>query len=267
MNTVDNLPETRQRFVIATAEHARSIAGIYRSVLIEAQVLLDLVSFSATRSSVARQKIENHGGFLSPPSDADMEMCLQHGLVMVCLLDGTVVGFNRYVTDPLTVRQALFSEFQLDAAEGYSDQDSFSDWSGAAKLAENKVRTRIHWIDREQASIAVRAAQAGLHNKVTGRLAWAIDSAVHPQSQHFGIGKALSNCMRLAVRPAVSCLAYRMFEIRKINNDVVGIDNDASKKTFVGSSSKLFAYTEEEIDLGNGLNITARWNHWLRHYE
>ena len=267
MNTVDNLPETRQRVVIATAEHARSIADIYRSVLIEAQVLFDLVSFSAKRSSAARQEIENHGGFLSPPSDADMEMCLQHGLVMVCLLDGNVVGFNRYVTDPVTVRQALFSEFQLDTSEDYSVQDGFSDWLGAENLSDYKVLTRIHWIDREQAAIAVRAAQAGIQNKATGRLAWAIDSAVHPQNQHLGIGKALSNCMRLAVRPAVSCLAYRMFEIRKINNNVVGIHNDPSKKAFVGSNSKLFAYTEEEIDLGSGLKITARWNHWLKHYE
>jgi len=267
MNTIDNLHETRQRIIVATAEHARSIAGIYHSVLIDPQVLLDLAGFSAKRSSAARQKIASHGGFLSPPSDADMEICLQHGLVMVYLMDGDVVGFNRYVTDSVTVQQALFSEFQLDVAEDYSGQDGFLDWSGAEKLAENKVLTRIHWIDREQAAIAVRAAQAGIQNRATGRLAWAIDSAVHPQNQHFGIGKTLSNTMRLEVRPAVSCLAYRMFEIRKINNDDVEIHNDPSKKTFVGSNSKLFAYTEEEIDLGNGLNITARWNHWLKHYE
>ena len=264
---MDDLPGESQNVVVATAEHVEAIAEIYHSVLIDPQILLDLVSPSSQRAVAARQSIKTHGGFLSPPAKLDMQTALQHGLMMVSLQDGEVVGFNRYATDPETVRQALFSEFQLDPSKGYSDNSSFQDWSGSRKLNDYKTLTSVRWIDRQQALIAMQAAQAGLQNKPEGRLAWAIDAAVHPDHQHSGIARELSHSMRRAVRPSVACLAYRMFEISKINNIDVVVDNDPSKRAFVNASSKLFACTKEEIKIRDDVIITVRWNHWIKHYQ
>lgn len=262
---MDDSPGAGQSVVVATAEHIEAISGIYRSVLINPQILLDLASPSPGRSAVARHSIKSHGGFLSPPDKMDMQMALRHGLVMVCLQDGEVVGFNRYATDPETVRQALFSEFQLDPSKDYSDSTSFQNWSGSRKRNDYKTLTSVRWMDRQQALIALQATQAGLQNKPAGRLAWAIDAAVHPDHQHSGIGKAMSYCMRRAIRPAVACLVFRMFEISKVNDVDLIVNNDPSKRTFVDSSSRLFACTEENIRIGDDINITVRWNHWIKH--
>ncbi len=260
-------PEIGQHVVLATAKHAEAISDIYLSVLIDPQMFLDLVSPSSGRAATARQFIRSHGGFLSPPAKIDMQMALRHGLVMVYLQDSEVVGFNRYATEAETVRQALFSEFQLDTSKDYSDNSSFQDWVGSRKLNDYKTLTNVRWVDRQQALVALKAAQAGLQNKPAGRLAWAIDSAVHPDHQHSGIARELSNSMRRAVRPSVACLAYRMFEISKINNIDVVVDNDPSKRAFVNASSKLFACTKEEIKIRDDIIMTVRWNHWIKHYQ
>lgn len=262
---MDDPPGTGQSVVVATAEHIEAISRIYRSVLINPQILMDLVSHSPGRSAAARRSIKSHGGFLSPPDKMDMQMALLHGLVMVYLQDGEVVGFNRYATDPETVRQVLFSEFQLDPSKDYSYSTSFLNWSGSRKLNDYKTLTSVRWVDRQQALIALQAAQAGLQNKPAGRLAWAIDAAVHPDHQHSGIGKAMSHCMRRTIRPTVACLVFRMFEISKINNVEMTVNNEPSKRTFVDSSSKLFACTEEVIRIGDDINITVRWNHWIKY--
>lgn len=266
MTSTDRSPGTRPQVVIATAEHARAIAGIYRSVLIGPQIFLDMASKSSRRSSAARQFIDEHGGFLSPPDEADMHRCLQHGLVMVYLRHGKVHGFNRYVTDPELVRQAFTDEFELNPEREYADPAELVDWSGNKKLNDYKNRTRVHWTDRKEALVALRAMQAGLHNQSNGRLAWAVDSAVHPQSQHLGIGKTLTQSMRRTVQTSIGFLAYRMFEIRKINNVEIAASNTPSERTFVDSTSGLFAWTEEEIRISKDVSLTVRWNHWLKRF-
>jgi hypothetical protein len=267
MSKVDSAPEIDKQIVVATAKHARQIDEVYRSVQLDPQILLDLVCESAHRSKTARQQIMGHGGFLSPPDDEDMQRCMRHGLAMVHLRGGEVVGYNRYITDPAIIWQTLFSEFQLDADEIYSGEDSFLDWSGSKKLKANKTLTRIHWVDRQQAQMVMSGARAGLHNRPTGRLVWAIDAAVHPTSHNLGIGKTLSRHMKQKVTPAASFLAYRLFELRKINDVDIGLDNKPSKNAFVDAASKYFAYTDEVIEFSEDLKLTVRWNHWLKHYN
>lgn len=258
---------TGSKIVTATADHARDIAGIYRSVLIEPQVFLDLASKSSRRSDAARQFIDEHGGFLSPPDEADMQRCLQHGLVMVYLQHGKVLGFNRYVTGPDLVRQSFTDEFELDTGREYTATAELVDWSGNKKLNDYKTRTHVRWTDRKAALVALRAMQAGLHDESNGRLAWAVDSAVHPQSRHLGIGKTLSQSMRQSVRPLIGFLAYRMFQIRKINDAEIAASNTPSERTFVDASSRFFAWTQEEIRISADVNLTVRWNHWLKRYD
>jgi len=261
---MDDFTEIPQGIVLATTQHAEAISRIYRSVMIDPQVFLDLVSSSSQRSVAATQYLHTHGGFLSPPDDADMQMALQCGFCMVYLQDSEVLGFNRYITHPEMVQQALIAEFHLDASKDYSDRNSLTHWSGSKKLSEHKTLRCIHWLDRQQAQIVLHAVQAGLQNRATGRLAWAIDSAVSPDHQHLGIGKTLSNSMRSALKPEIGFVAYRIFEIVKINNTKIFIENDLSKKTFINAPSKLFAYTEEDIQINTGVQITVRWNHWLK---
>lgn len=266
MIEVDKLLRPNQSVVEATADHARAISEIYRLVQIEPQVLLDLASSRAQRIATARQYISTHGGFLCPPDDADMHRTMNHGLVKVFLQDGEVVGYNRYVTDPVMVRQVMFAEFQLDPTKDYPEHDQLQNWSGRKKLKHNKTLRRIEWLDKKQALIALNAAQAGLRKLSTGKLAWAVDAAVHPDNQHAGIAKILSNSMRRNLTPGVAYLACRMFKITSINNVDVDVHNDPSKRVFMESTSTPFAYTEEEIHLENGIHITVRWNHWLRYY-
>jgi len=266
MTSIPSTAGTDQQVVFATVDHARDIAGIYRSVLIDPQIFLDLASESSRRSATARQFIDEHGGFLSPPDEAEMQKCLQHGLVMVYLQHGKVLGFNRYVTDPELVQQAFDAEFELNPGRKYADTADLVDWSGNRKLNDYKTRTLVRWTDREEALVALRAAQAGLHSESTGRLAWAVDSAVCPRNQHLGIGRTLSQSMRRSVQPFIGFLAYRMFEIRKINDVVIAARNTPSERVFVDSSSRLFAWTQEEITISNDVNLTVRWNHWLKRY-
>jgi ribosomal protein S18 acetylase RimI-like enzyme len=267
MIRTQDLPGTDHRVIIASADHARDIAGIYRSVLIESQVFLDLAGNSSRRSAAARRFIDEYGGFLSQPDEVDMQRCLQHGLIMVCLQHGKMLGFNRYVTDPDLVLQAFTEEFELDTGRVHTDPAALVDWSGNRKLNDYKTRTHVQWTDRENALVALRAMQAGLDNASSGRLAWAVDSAVHPQCRHLGIGKILSQSMRRAVQPYIGFLAYRMFEIRKINDVEIAAANTPSERTFVDSSSRVFAWTQEEIRISDNVLLTVRWNHWLKRYD
>jgi len=263
---MDNSPKGNQSVVVATEEHALAITSIYRSVQIEPQVFLDLASSSSKRSDAARQFIGSHGGFICPPDKADMKMALQNGFVLIVVQDGGVVGFNRYVTNPDTVHQVICSEFQLDSSKDYSSRDSLVDWDGSRTLTDYKTLKRVQWVDKEQALIVLSAAKAGVQDMDTGKIAWAIDSAVLPRYQRSGIGKTLRNSMRHALKADVYCVAYRMFEICRINNVDIDINNAPSEKAFGELTSKRFAYTEEDVRIRNDINITVRWNHWIKFY-
>lgn len=192
-------------------------------------------------------------------------MALQNGLVLLFVQDGEVVGYNRYATHPDTVYETLCSAFQIDSSTDYSSRDSFVDWAGRIRLKDYRTLRRVQWIDKDQALIAFNAARAGLEDMGTGKLAWAIDAAVHPNSQRSGIAKTLSSSMRHTLRKSdFSHVAYRMFELCKINKVNIGIDNGRSKKVFVDPTSSHFAYTEEDIEIGDDIGITVRWNQWLK---
>ena len=266
MTIVEDPANNRPLIIDATAEHTREISRIYRSVVIDPQVFLDLASASSKRSDAARQLIKSHGGFLSPPNDADMKLALLHGFCKVYLHDGKVVGFNRIVTDPCEVQQAFFTEFQLNLSAKQPTGNNFPDWSGHCKHTDYKTLTRVRWIDRDEARIAMQAAQAGLQNNATGRLAWAIDAAVNPLYRHLGVSKAMSMKVRSALKPRTGFIAYRMFEICKVNDTELMLENKPSKGAFVDPASVLFAYTQEDIRVRNDIDITVRWNHWLKHY-
>ena len=72
---------------------------------------MDLANRSERRLT-ATQYIKTHGGFISPPEEFDMELSLNHGLIIIAVDDGAVVGFNRVVTDARKVRDCVCKEFR-----------------------------------------------------------------------------------------------------------------------------------------------------------
>lgn len=72
--------------------------------------------------------------------------------------------------------------------------------------------------------------------------------------------------MRDKLKPGIGYLAYRIFEISKINDRDIVLENELSKKTFINAPAKHFAYIEEKIRINTDINITVRWNHWLKHF-
>lgn len=162
-------------------------------------------------------------------------------------------------------RNSLFTEFQLDVAKVYAKPEDLTDWAGNNFLKPHKTLKHIHWIDKNEAILALEAITAGLQNHTHGKLAWALDAAVHPINQRAGISRMLHEHLTQTLVPGFALRAFRVFDIRKVNDTETALDNDASNRTFVSPETKLFAYTEEDIRINKDITLTVRWNQWVRH--
>ncbi len=255
----------KQSIIIAGREHAEAIRQIYRLVQIDPAHLLELAELS-NGQPVPANLIRILGGFISPPDERDMELTLENGMVLICIEDGEVVGYNRYITQAETVYQELCTEFNVDPSLREFSCSSFADWSGDKEKQAGKTLKKVHWIDRELASLTFNAALAGLENRPVGRqrLAWSVDTAVHPESRNRGIANAIVDRVNSELNPEFGFRCSRIFEIRKINDREVCIENTCSKNTFINSSFQQFAYTEEEVMVNSGVTLLVRWNHWLK---
>ena len=90
--------EDDQGVMVANQDHARGISGVYRSVQIDPQVVLDVVSPSSERAAAARSCLRDHGSFVCPPVDEDMALALRDGVTLVCLREGLVtVRWNHWL--------------------------------------------------------------------------------------------------------------------------------------------------------------------------
>ena len=254
-------------FVIETADerHVQSISNIYQLVKIKPERLHRIVD-SLGRKPVPSQRIKPLTGFISPPDEKDMELALHNGLTLICVLNNEVIGYNRVVTQADKVHQQLCAEFRINPALREFGYGQFSNWSGDEEKHAGKVLKRLRWIDKKQASIAFQAAIAGLENRESGRLGWSMDAAVLPESQNLGVSKALMQQMNNELSPKFKYRVFRIFEICTINDTEIIIANVPSQNTFINSSSKQFAWTEEEITIDPTLTLRVRWNHWLKQF-
>ena len=249
--------------MIANREHAEAIRQIYRLVQIDPVHLLALSELSDDQP-IPVNLIRALGGFISPPDERDMELTLANGLVLICVEDGEVVGYNRYITLAETVFEELCADLNIDQSLRQFNCKSFADWSGHKEKQVGKSLKHVHWIDREQALLTFNAALAGLENSQDGRLAWCVDAAVHPESRNSGIPDAFVDRATSELNPLFGFRCFRIFEICKINDREICIENTRSKSAFTNSSTKQFAYTEEEIVLNSDLTLLVRWHFWLK---
>ena len=253
----------KQSIIIAGREHAEAIRQIYRLVQINPAHLLELAELS-NGQPIPANLISILGGFISPPDERDMELTLENGMVLICIEDGEVVGYNRYITQAETVYQELCTEFNVDPSLREFSCSSFADWSGDKEKQVGKTLKQVHWIDREQALLAFNAALVGLKNSQGGRLAWSVDAAVHPESRSRGVPNALIDRANNELNAVFGFRCFRIFEIRKINDREICIENNRSKSAFINSSTKQFAYTEEEVVINSAVTLLVRWNYWLK---
>jgi GNAT superfamily N-acetyltransferase len=239
------------------------ITAIYNRVLIPPTLLLEVAQSPIGDSAAG--SISSQGGFINPPSDKEMDLALVYGLILLCVDGDVVTGYNRVVTHPDHVHQSICDEFRIDTSVRKINAESFVDWSGQNIRGSARTLTRVAWTDRQQAQIAFEAARTGLERRSTGRLVWALDAAVLPEYQKSGIGKKLVSEMNHELVPLYGFRAFRMFEVLRINDRDVEIPNAPSRKTFISSSTKPFAITEEAITLNDDVSLLVRWHHWLRH--
>lgn len=243
--------------------HAPAINEIYRTAMIPRRIIADLADRSERRLA-ATQYIKTHGGFISPPEEFDMELSLNHGFIIIAVGDGAVVGFNRIVTDAHKVRDCVCKEFRADPLNIPTKPGDFKNWSGSQRLNDRKTLKRINWVDKEQAAIVFNAAETGVRKGGVGLLAWAVDSAVHPSFQRSGVAGAMSSAISNTQDHVIPYRAFRMFELLKVNGQDVHEENLPSKNTFITQTSKLFAFTEEEIKLSADTMLLVRWNQWIK---
>lgn len=250
---------------LATKEDASAITHIYRLVQIQPGRFLELTGMQCSHAILLEQ-VKSIGGFISPPDERDMEITLNHGLVLVYVHDQEVQGYYRFVTRPDKVFETLCEEFQIDQSIRHFNKDSFDNWSGNTEKMKGKTLKTIHWVNRQQAAFAFNTALDGLGGKNTGRLALTVDVAVHPEKRSEGISRALVKRMHREFKPKIGFNIFRIFEVCKINDMEFNIENRRSTRTFVNSASYQFAYTEEEIVLNSDVKLLVRWNYWLKHY-
>jgi len=252
-----------QSIRIANREHAAAIRAIYRLVQISPGQFFALAELPDDQSAPAKL-IKSLGGFICPPDERDMRLTLENGLVLIFIQDGKVVAYNRYITQADIVHQELCTEFNIDHSQREFSRDSFTHWSGNKERQAGKTLKRVHWTDREQALLACNAAIAGLEHKHSGKLAWAVDSAVHPEYRNLGISTAFIDRLNSELKPEFRFRCFRIFEICKINDKEISLENFRSKNAFISSSSRQFAYTEEEIVINSAITLLVRWNYWLK---
>lgn len=261
MRISDSNPSVR----IASERHAPAITQIYRLVQLDPEIFLQIARIPGNQSTPL-DLIKALGGFISPPDERDMEMTLRHGLALVFVQNDEVVAYNRILTQADKVYQELCTELQIEQSIREFSLDSFTDWSGNKIKPTGNILKHVHWTNRDQALLACNAAIAGLEHKRTGRLAWAIDSAIHPGGRNLGISKVLVNGINNKLRPEYQCRIFRVFEILKINDKEITIENTLSKNAFVNASTQQFAFTEELVVINSNITLHVRWNYWLRHF-
>jgi hypothetical protein len=259
-----NSPVINSCIEVATKAHIEAITEIYRLAQIKPEVFIDIADLRPGQSAPLRS-ILKLGGFINPPDRRDMEMTLEHGLVLVCIQNGEVAGYNRIITGASEVYGEFCRELLTDQAPAEFEHHHFTDWSGNMQTKPGKFLQRVHWVDRDQALLALNAAVAGLLKKPSGKLAWAVDAAVHPAYRRRGVSKALIKRLNSSLKPEFQFRVFRIFEILEINGTDIKFSNVRSEKTFIDPTSRQFACTEETLVLNDSLTLRVRWNFWLRH--
>lgn len=259
-----NNPDINSCIEVATEEHIEAITEIYRFAQIKPDVFIDIADLRSGQSAPLRSILKS-GGFINPPDRRDMGITLEHGLILLCIQNGEVAGYNRIITGASEVYQEFCSELLTDQTPAEFEHHHFTDWSGSIQRKPGKVLKRVHWVDRERARMALNAAAAGLQKKRSGKLAWAVDAAVHPAYRRQGVSKALIKHLNSSLKPEFQFRVFRIFEILEINGTIINFSNVRSEKTFIDPTSRQFAFTEEELVLNDSLTLRVRWNFWLRH--
>ena len=251
-------------YVITTAapEHAAAIRQVYASAQINPSRFLKVAEL-ASQSPVPADLGSSLGGFISAHDERDMAMTLAHGVIIICLQQNNVVAYNRYLTDPETVYQEFCAELKADHSKRVVSPDNISDWSGAISKKPGITLKQVCWTDKQTALLAFNAALAGLQGSAAGKLAWNVDTAVHPGSRKQGIPEAIQAYCKKGPLSDCQFRCFRIFEICKINDREICIENTRSKNTFVKTATRQFAYTEEEIVLSDDITLLVRWNYWL----
>lgn len=257
--------DNNQSVRIASERHAPAITRIYRLVQLDPELFLQIARLAGNQTTPSNL-IEALGGFISPPDERDMEVTLRHGLALIFVQNDEVVAYNRVITQADKVHRELCTDFQIEHSMREFSLDCFTDWSGNKIKPTGNMLRHVHWINRDQAMLACNAAIAGLEHKRSGRLSWSVDAAIHPGSRNLGISRLLVNGMNSQLRPEFQYRVFRVFEICKINDKEIAIENTRSKNAFVNSSTQQFAFTEEEVLINSDITLQVRWNYWLRHF-
>jgi GNAT superfamily N-acetyltransferase len=257
--------EENLRYETAGPEHHAGIRDIYLSTMVDHSIYDGLLSDDPDSRESASQHITACGGLLSPPDDKDMALAQDQGATIVCLQGEKVVGFNRQVLLPETVKACFCLEFRIDPAQHFESPADFQDWQGFDDQTQGKTFKRVHWADREAAYTAWLAANAHTEGRPDGGLVWALDTAVHPDFHRRGIGAAMRNQLAEHHHKGISAVASRVFELRAVNGIPLHLNNGPSTRLFTGlNTTSLYAWTEEDIALAENITLTVRWNQWLR---
>lgn len=239
---------------------------MYRSNLIDISLYAELVSENRAVREAALRRINKSGGLVSPPDEKEMSLAQLHGATLLCLRGQRVIGFNRQVFDASQVGACFCSEFKLDPEQYFEHPEDLPNWE-AADVADNAKSLRcVQWADRDAAHFAWRAATGYAGKQSAEGLVWALDTAVHPDFQRLGIGGTMRQRLREHHPPGVLNVAFRVFELRGVNGKPLSINNNPSTAAFTGSDTRLYAWTEEEIRITDGISLSVRWNQWLRRY-
>jgi hypothetical protein len=251
---------------IAKYEHHVGIEEVYRSAMISPTLYTGLISDDPNTRNAALHQINTSGGFISPPDQNEMPLAQQYGKTAICLSGDQVVGFNRVVFEPVKVKAFFCKEFLLDSGQNFENAADLPDWQGNRELAPRKFLKRVYWVDREAAHSAWQATSPSSDIRFSSTLVWAIDGAVHPKFHRRGIASTLKNRIKERYPAGTSCVAFRIFELRAVNNVAITVQNNPSLGLYTDQDTSLYAWTEEDIIVAEGITLTVRWNQWLRHY-
>jgi len=248
---------------IAAREDAEDLEQIYCSVQISKQNFLDLAG-TGERHLAARDRVSRLGGFINPPEKSDMQLALEHGLIFIYRQEGRVLGFNRVVIDSVQVMRFFCEEFHIENQEEITSENDFGDWQGSKLIKDRTTLRAVQWVDRELAFNALLSARCGVRGERCGKLIWAIDAAVRPESQNTGISTSLVEAMGMKFEGEYAYRAFRFFEILHVNGRDVAQQNSPSRRTFTRGNTRPFAYTDVDVSIRVDLKLGIRWHQWLR---
>lgn len=251
----------------ATLLDVQIMGDIYRKILIPSETLLKLTNKIPAIRQKAKEWIQQHGGFLHEPSEAELGCMIKQGktfLIYEKIHDtGSAFGYYSVVSKPEHVRDLLAEMCGYEKGKLYVPgvQGNLPKVTKINDFSKIQNPWNLQWLKQKDAADLLNTSD---------ELAVSIEVVIGPlgngeSQRNAGAATALKyKAYKDALEQGKNSIILRYFEILEVNGQSVdNVVNVPSRRFIEALGGRLIGAAEEDFTRSDGVILKVLWYYWL----